>query len=44
MNELFEYHIEPLLVEYMRTIYDDKEVKTKINEAKKIFKLEKYND
>jgi 5-methylcytosine-specific restriction protein B len=41
MNELFEYHIEPLLTEYLRTAYAEQEIKKKIDEARKIFKLKK---
>jgi len=44
MNELFDYHIEPLLVEYLRVEYDEKGIKQHLNEARKEFKLKKDND
>lgn len=39
MNELFDFHIEPLLREYLRVEYDEKGINQHIIEARKIFKL-----
>jgi 5-methylcytosine-specific restriction protein B len=44
LNELFEYHIEPLLIEYLRVEYDEIGIKKNIQEARKKFKLESHND
>ncbi|MCK9467599.1 MAG: AAA family ATPase [Candidatus Absconditabacterales bacterium] len=40
MNELFDFHIEPLLTEYLRVEYDEKGIKQHLNEARKTFKFE----
>ena len=41
MNELFDFHIEPLLTEYLRVEYDEKGIKQHLEEARKEFRLEK---
>jgi 5-methylcytosine-specific restriction protein B len=40
LKNLFEFHIEPLLVEYLRAEYDKNKIDEKVNEAKKRFKIE----
>jgi 5-methylcytosine-specific restriction protein B len=39
LNELFEFHLEPLLTEYLRVVYDEQNIKKYITEAQKKFKL-----
>jgi len=40
LKNLFEFHIEPLLVEYLRAEYDKDDIDKKVNKAKKRFKIE----
>ncbi|SFP99402.1 McrB family protein [Hydrogenimonas thermophila] len=39
LNELFEFHLEPLLTEYLRVVYDEQNIKKYITEAQKKFRL-----
>lgn len=39
MNDLFEFHIEPLLTEYLRATYDEKDINKHLEEARKEFKI-----
>ncbi len=41
MDELFDFHIEPLLTEYLRVEFDEKGIKQHLEEARKNFRLEK---
>ena len=41
MNELFTFHIEPLLTEYLRVEFDEKGIKQHLEESRKKFKLDK---
>lgn len=41
MNELFNFHIEPLLKEYLRVEFDEKGIKHHLEESRKKFKLDK---
>ncbi len=36
-NEMWENHIQPLIREYLRALYTETEIKTKLQEAEKIF-------
>jgi 5-methylcytosine-specific restriction endonuclease McrBC GTP-binding regulatory subunit McrB len=36
-NEMWENHIQPLIREYLRALYTETEIKTKLEEAEKIF-------
>jgi 5-methylcytosine-specific restriction protein B len=44
MNKLFSYHIEPLLSEYLRSEFDEEQIRTHLDEIKKQFTIEKNND
>ena len=39
LNELFEFHLEPLPTEYLRVVYDEQNIKKYITEAQKKFRL-----
>ena len=40
LNELFEYHLDPLLREYLRSEYDESGIKSNISHLKNVFKLD----
>ena len=40
LKSLFEFYIEPLLVEYLRAEYNKNDIDEKVNKAKKRFKIE----
>ena len=40
MNKLFDYHIEPLLSEYLRSEYNEEDIEKHVKNLKNHFKLE----